>query len=53
VLESFAEALLAIREEAREIPQRVKGAPHRMPVTRLDEVQAAREPNLRWKLRSS
>jgi len=48
VVEAFADALVAILGEAREIPQRVRGAPHRMPVTRLDEVQAAREPNLRW-----
>ena len=47
-LEAFAEALKAITREAREIPSRVQKAPHRMPVARLDEVQAAREPNLRW-----
>ncbi|MCM8812182.1 MAG: aminomethyl-transferring glycine dehydrogenase subunit GcvPB [Candidatus Omnitrophica bacterium] len=48
VLEAFAAALVAIAEEATSYPQKVKGAPHRMPVTRLDEVQAAREPNLKW-----
>ncbi len=51
VLESFAKALAAIVEEARINPGRVKAAPHRMPVTRLDEVAAAREPNLRWRMR--
>ena len=49
VLEQFASALIAIAQEARVNPGRVRGAPHRMPVTRLDEVTAAREPNLRWK----
>jgi len=49
VLESFAAALIAIAEEAKNFPQKVKGAPHRMPVTRLDEVLAAREPNVRWR----
>jgi len=47
-LEGFAEALKRIEQEARENPVRVQSAPHRMPVSRLDEVQAAREPNLRW-----
>jgi len=47
-LEAFAEALKRICAEARENPARVQSAPHRMPVSRLDEVQAAREPNLRW-----
>ncbi|MBI3318219.1 MAG: aminomethyl-transferring glycine dehydrogenase subunit GcvPB [Candidatus Omnitrophica bacterium] len=49
VLESFAEALIAIAEEAQEHPDKVRLSPHRMPVARLDEVTAAREPNLRWK----
>ena len=47
-LEQFAAALKAITREAKEIPSKVQMAPHRMPVARLDEVQAAREPNLRW-----
>ena len=47
-LETFAEALKAIVRETGENPGRVRMAPHRMPVTRLDEVTAAREPNLRW-----
>ena len=47
-LEAFAQALKNIVREAHEYPDKVKAAPHRMPVTRLDEVQAAREPNLRW-----
>lgn len=49
ILEQFADALIAIAQEARVNPGRVRGAPHRMPVTRLDEVAAARDPNLRWK----
>ncbi|MBI3333460.1 MAG: aminomethyl-transferring glycine dehydrogenase subunit GcvPB [Candidatus Omnitrophica bacterium] len=47
-LAAFAKALITIAEEAKGNPGRVKAAPHRMPVTRLDEVQAARDPNLRW-----
>jgi glycine dehydrogenase subunit 2 len=48
-LDSFAEALLAIAREARSDPQLLHEAPHRAPVTRLDEVRAARYPDLNWK----
>jgi glycine dehydrogenase subunit 2 len=48
VLDEFANALLAIAEEATSNPELVKQAPSRMIVNRLDEVKAAREPNLRW-----
>ncbi len=47
-LEAFAEALAAIAREAKEDPERVKSAPHQMPAARLDEVQAARQPDVRW-----
>ena len=48
-LDSFVEALLAIAQEARTDPQLLKAAPHHAPVTRLDEVRAARHPDLKWK----
>ena len=38
-----------VLEEARTAPERLKQAPSELPVDRLDEVKAAREPNLRWK----
>ena len=47
-LDGFVEALVKIRTEAREQPDLVKGAPHRMPVRRLDEVRAARHLDLAW-----
>ena len=47
-LDQFAEALLRIAEEARTDAELVRRAPQRMAVDRLDEVKAAREPNLRW-----
>ncbi|HHT9120628.1 MAG TPA: aminomethyl-transferring glycine dehydrogenase subunit GcvPB [Candidatus Hypogeohydataceae bacterium YC41] len=47
-LEAFAEALIKIAKEAESAPDRVKGAPFDTPVRRLDEVKAAREPNLHW-----
>ena len=48
-LEAFAAAMLKIAEEARTDPERVRRAPERMVVQRLDEVKAAREPNVRWR----
>ncbi len=47
-LDHFAQALLGIAEEAKTDPERVRRAPHRLPVARLDEAKAAREPNLRY-----
>jgi glycine dehydrogenase subunit 2 len=48
-LDAFAEAMLAIAREAREEPERLRHAPHNTPVGRLDEVRAARQPDLRWR----
>ena len=48
-LDAFADALIHIAEDAKENPQNVIKAPERLPVTRLDEVLAARKPILRWK----
>jgi glycine dehydrogenase subunit 2 len=42
-LDSFADALLKIAEEARTDPELLKSAPHDTPVGRLDEVKAAKE----------
>ncbi|MDE3091730.1 MAG: aminomethyl-transferring glycine dehydrogenase subunit GcvPB, partial [Chloroflexota bacterium] len=48
-LDEFADALLKIAEEAKTNPQLLHDAPHDAPVTRLDDVQAARQPVLRYK----
>jgi glycine dehydrogenase subunit 2 len=48
-LDAFVEAMREIVEEARTTPGLLKAAPHTMPVKRLDDVKAAREPNLTWK----
>jgi glycine dehydrogenase subunit 2 len=48
-LDRFAEALLAIAEEARTDPEKVKSAPHDTPVGRVDEAGAARHPDLCWR----
>ncbi|HOJ20400.1 MAG TPA: aminomethyl-transferring glycine dehydrogenase subunit GcvPB [Armatimonadota bacterium] len=52
-LDAFAEAMREIAREAREQPEVVHDAPHptplvTVPVSRVDEVAAARHPNLRW-----
>ncbi len=47
-LDAFVDAMLAIAEEAERDPALVTGAPHATPVSRLDEVEAARKPILRW-----
>jgi glycine dehydrogenase subunit 2 len=48
-LDAFCEAMIAIAHEAKENPQRVKDAPLTTPVSRLDEVLAARKPDVCWK----
>ncbi len=48
-LDGFIEALCRIKQEAEEHPEQVKGAPHNLPVKRLDDVRAARELDLVWK----
>ncbi|KPK50225.1 MAG: glycine dehydrogenase [Acidithiobacillales bacterium SM23_46] len=48
-LDRFIATMEEILREARESPDVVKGAPHTMPVKRLDDVRAARELDLTWK----
>jgi glycine dehydrogenase subunit 2 len=48
-LDAFAEAMARIAEEARTDPELLHNAPHTTPVTRLDEVKAARSPVLCYK----
>ena len=52
-LDEFASALKKIANEIRENPEMVKGAPYTKSVGRLDEVTAARKPNLRWTVTTS
>ncbi|MDJ0739888.1 MAG: aminomethyl-transferring glycine dehydrogenase subunit GcvPB [Gammaproteobacteria bacterium] len=47
-LDGFVDAMIAINDEAHSNPETVKGAPHTLPVRRLDDVRAARELDLRW-----
>jgi glycine dehydrogenase subunit 2 len=48
-LDAFADALIAIVDEADHDPQVLHDAPYDSPVRRLDEATAARQPELRWK----
>jgi len=48
-LDEFVDALTEIIQEAYERADVVKGAPHSTPVRRLDDVKAAREPDLAWR----
>ncbi len=47
-VEAFAEALIAIAEEAANEPGLLHEAPTTAPIGRLDEATAARRPVLRW-----
>jgi glycine dehydrogenase subunit 2 len=48
VLDAFVAAMSQIQKEAEQEPERVRGAPHTMPVRRLDDVRAARHLDLTW-----
>ncbi len=48
-LDQFCDAMIAIARETKENPQRLKDAPFSTPVRRLDEVLAARKPDVAWK----
>jgi glycine dehydrogenase subunit 2 len=48
-LDAFAAAMAQILREAEQEPEQLKAAPHTLPVRRLDDVRAAREPDLIYK----
>jgi glycine dehydrogenase subunit 2 len=49
-LDAFVDAMAAIRREAESDPELLKAAPHTTPVRRLDEVKAARQLNLVYRV---
>lgn len=51
-LDEFADAMIQIAKETEEEPETVQEAPHLMPVRRLDETTAARNPVLRYEKNS-
>ena len=48
-LDAFVAAMEQILSEAMQEPEQVTGAPHTMPVRRLDDVRAAKQLDLTWK----
>jgi glycine dehydrogenase subunit 2 len=50
-LDAFVEAMKEIARDAEENPEALHSAPHNTPVKRLDDVRAARNPDLRWEMR--
>ncbi|MBI4532299.1 MAG: aminomethyl-transferring glycine dehydrogenase subunit GcvPB, partial [Candidatus Melainabacteria bacterium] len=48
-LDEFVDVMLRIDQETKDSPNMVLNAPYNTPVGRLDEVLAARKPDLRWK----
>ncbi len=49
-LDRFVLAMRAIAEEARSDPEKLRRAPTRTAIERLDEVKASREPILSWRM---
>ncbi|MDZ7748896.1 MAG: aminomethyl-transferring glycine dehydrogenase subunit GcvPB [Halofilum sp. (in: g-proteobacteria)] len=47
-IDRLVETFVAVREEAEKEPEKLRKAPHTLPLTRLDEVRAAKELHLRW-----
>jgi glycine dehydrogenase subunit 2 len=47
--DQFIEVMKKIAQEVVENPELVKGAPYNTPVSRLDEVKATKDLNVRWK----
>ncbi len=48
-IDGFIAAMVQIQEEAENSPEVVRGAPHTLPVHRLDDVLAARDLDLVWR----
>jgi glycine dehydrogenase subunit 2 len=48
-LDRFCDAMIAIRAEMGQEPEKLRSAPHTMPVRRLDDVRAAKQLDLAWK----
>ncbi len=49
-LDTYINAMKEIDRDAEENPEILHTAPHNTPVRRLDEVRAARQPDLRWEV---
>lgn len=48
MLDDFVETMIQIAQTAKENPEGILSAPHTTPVKKIDEVQAARHPDLKY-----
>jgi glycine dehydrogenase subunit 2 len=48
-LDRFCDAMSTIRREMEKEPEKLRSAPHTMPVRRLDDVRAVKQPDLSFK----
>jgi glycine dehydrogenase subunit 2 len=48
-LDHFCDAMIAIRREMEQEPEKLRSAPHTMPVRRLDDVRAVKQLDVAWK----
>ena len=48
-IDEFIKVMKQIAKEAAEDPEMVKSAPHKAPITRVDDVKAVKEPKLTYK----
>lgn len=48
MLDDFVETMIQIAQTAKENPEEILSAPHITPVKKIDEVQAARHPDLKY-----
>ena len=48
MLDDFGETMIQIAQKAKENPEEILSAPHTTPVKKIDEVQAARHPDLKY-----
>ena len=51
-LDAFADAMIRIATDIEQQPEAVRNTPQTTPISRPDEVKAAREPKLRWEIGS-
>ena len=48
-LDAFIDVMRLIAQEAKENPELVKTAPHKTPISRVDDVEAAKHPVVTYK----
>lgn len=48
MLDEFVDTMIEIAKTAKENPEKILSAPHSTPVKKIDEVQAARHPDLKY-----